>query len=624
MQSFSANAWRGANNAKVSEPLRYTAQRLPELLDPHAHFGRSASFKLDPATALRELISLASAHTSTRGRNPSTGVVLDAVHNTRDLIESEAHLADWFEGEREAALAAMTRCTDLALAKRNGLNPRKWLSRELPSAARGPLLAMRNVLEAAGGYRHRLLAHVESQAVFGIATAPGWRAFDTDLQNLASLLLVEGRSGMSLGKETARVIANAPDSAAALMRLREIWTAEARPFLVAFHLPRVRHPKNLTAFGCRKARARSWEDGRTRKRADERLREFVKGRDSAILTEVHAFDFDQAQTKAFDVAERLADQYGARHRTYTFEVSPEMLLLRTDSGGVMHFRNVTRTPPHPRALLAAPNEALEQSFRYGALARSERSPIVRILHSWIALEALASEPTAPQRPYRFLQTHLAPALSLQAVRHGIAASWQIASRAGRKGPHAARWAEVERWLGIKNSKGRTLDDLNDWTRLLRGRASRDVPKSLPPDASARDAAALFNQLLRDFPPFPRKTVEYWQWMLKKGPRLSNWCAGMELQARTTLNRMYVVRNFSVHKALTKSDGAGQLSHAAHNVVDAVYEFLPPWLEPNRPTWKALDGLRRRSQHVRRAWGANRRATLINAERLTRPGGDGLR
>jgi hypothetical protein len=88
--------------------------------------------------------------------------------------------------------------------------------------------------------------------------------------------------------------------------------------------------------------------------------------------------------------------------------------------------------------------------------------------------------------------------------------------------------------------------------------------------------------------------------------------------------MYVVRNFSVHKALTKADGAGQLSQAAHNVVDAVYEFLPAWLNPKQPTWKALDGIRRRSHHVVKTWGRHRRPALINAERLTRPGGDGLR
>lgn len=624
MQSFSPGAWKGANNEHVSEPLRYMAQRLPELLDPHAHFGRSASFKLDPITALRELLSLTSAYSTTGGRNPSTEVVIDALRNTRDILLAEAHLASWFLPERDAAISALAHCTDFAAAKNKKMTAKNWLQSELPSAARGPLRSLRGVLEDPhNGYRTRLLAQVENLAQQGLPIAPDWRSFDVDLQNLAAIFLAEGRSGEALGEAIARKIARAPDTRQALSSLNDVWSAGRQEFIVAFCLPGVRNPKNLAAFDCRKldhSRA-AWESKR-RPSQDRRLGEFAAGEDRAILTNVQAFDFEQAQTIAFDSAERLADQYGARHRTYSIDVSPDMLLLRVGDGRTKLIEHLPRRQPTPRALLPAPNEALEQSFRYAALARSERSPIVRILHSWIALEALASEPTCPKRPYAFLQSRLPPVLSLQAVRHGIALSWQVASRAGRRGPNATRWEEVERWLGIRG-RDRNLDDLNSWVSLLRGRASRKVPKSLPEAASSREAAALFNELLKDFPPFPQKTVEYWRWMLTRGPRLANWCAAMELQARMTVSRMYVVRNFSVHKALTHSDGAGQLSQAAHNVVDVVYEALPAWLETQKATWKSFDGLRRRSHHVLRSWGRNRRPALINAERLTRPGGDGL-
>ena len=599
------------------------AQRLPELLDPHAHFGRSASFKIDPITALREVVRLSSAYATTGGRNPSTEVLTDAIRNTRDLLVAETRLTQWFPEERAAAIQALAHCTDFALAKTKKQTARNWLKAEVPKAVRGPILTLRNTLEdSENGYRPRLLAHVESQAREGLKMAPDWRAFDVDLQNFAACLLADGRSGLALGKAIARKIARATDTATALKSLHDTWTAAKQSYVVAFCLPGVRQPKSLTAFGCRKMDAsKCWESAQGGK-ANKALKEFAKNRDQIIFTDVQAFDFEQAQTIAFDAAERLADQYGARHRTYVIDVSPEMLLLRVSDGQTRRAEDRPRRNPTPRALLPAPNEALEQSFRYAALSRSERSPIVQILHSWIALEALASEPTTPQRPYRFLQSRLAPVLSLQAVRHGIAASWQIASRAGRRGEDSARWEEIERWLGI-NTRHRTLHDLNDWVALLRGRASRKVPKTLPADAPAQDAAAVFNQILADFPPFPRKTVEYWRWLLSRGPRLVNWCAVMELQAQTTINRMYVVRNFSVHKALTKSDGAGQLSHAGHNMVDAVYEVLPAWLQPRQATWRSFDRLRRRAHHVLRSWGRKKRPALINAERLTRPGGDGL-
>jgi hypothetical protein len=624
MQSFSTEAWRGANNNQLSEPLRYMAQRLPELLDPHAHFGRSASFKLDPVTALQEIIRLASAYATTNGRNPSTEVITDALRNTKDLLTAEAHLANWFAPERTEAIAGLAACTDFAQAKANGQTATSWLRHELPNVARGPLLSLRKALEdPSGGYRHRLLSHIEDRAKAGLSTDSDWRAFDVDLQNLAALLLADGRSGFAMGSLIARKIARAGYTETALAQLRESCVQERQSYVVAFYFPGVKQPKNLAAFGCQRVKQDDIRWGPESPRAaDAALTEFAADRDCTLLTEVEAFDFEQAQTIAFDAAERLADQYGAQHRTYTIDVSPEMLLLRVSDNLTKRMETVPRRVPFPRALLRAPNEALEQSFRYAALSRSERSPIVQILHSWIALEALASEPTTPQRPYRFLQNRLSPILSLQAVRHGIAGSWQVASRAGRRMENSARWQEVERWLGIK-SQHRTLSDLNDWVALLRGPASRKAPTSLSEDAPVADAAAVFNEVVRGFPPFPRRTVEYWQWLLAKGPRLANWCATMEVQARTTINRIYVVRNFSVHKALTKSDGAGQLAHAAHNMVDAVYEVLPAWVQTGKATWRSLDGIRRRAHHVLRSWGRNRRPALINAENLTRPGGDGL-
>ena len=624
MQSFSASAWKAANNESIGEPLRYAAQRLSELLDPRAHYAASASFTLDPLTAVREVVRLAAAHTATGGHSPSMSVMTETVHDVRNVLQEEGNLSSWYPQARSDALSGLSLCTDFSAAKRARIAKREWLRQKLPTAARGPLVTLRNILEdPTSGYRARLLRHVFEKCDSGLPIAPDWRAFDADLRNLTALLLAEGRDGLRIAKSVTDTLGNAGSTASAIHDLKAALATPADRHIVAFCLPGVTEPRNIAAFGCwEPGRPKRWQTQTPRPRADGKLQYWARGKSCVLLTEVEAFDFEHAHTVAFEAAERLSDQYGAEHRAYTFSVSPEMVLLRVRDNRTWTAKDQRRTTKSPRALLRGPNTDFEQSFRYAALARSERAPVVRVLHSWIALESLVSDPSAPGSPYWTLRTRLVPSLALHGVRQGIAGSWHSASRAGRWGSSPQRWDELERWLGVRGTS-RNLPDLNAWVDLLRGSGGQQIPQILAPGAPTSDAVALFNELIEDFPPFPKRTIEYWRWMLKRSPRLANWCASMEIRAAATVTRMYVIRNFTVHTALTQTEGASQLAHAAHNVVDTVYEVLPPWLRPSAATWKAFDRLSRRSSHITREWGRHRLAAKIDAENLTRPVRDGL-
>ena len=278
-----------------------------------------------------------------------------------------------------------------------------------------------------------------------------------------------------------------------------------------------------------------------------------------------------------------------------------------------------------RARLSKPEPRLDQSLRYAALARAERASVVKVLHSWIALETLSRGQGAPLRPYPFLMRHLSSMLAAHAVRQGLAATWHIASRAGRHGWKRGRWRQIEAWLGVVGTH-RRLGDLNRWLDLMRYEvpAGTVAPTYLRRDAPIAEAAAMFDDVVSTtFPPFAQQAIERWRWRLASGSRLSNWCDEIEQRSKSALGRMYSIRNSTVHTALTQARASGQLAHAADNIVDTVYEVLPRWLRANEAVWRALARLERRSNHVRRTWNRHPRAATLNADKLTSPGGDGL-
>jgi hypothetical protein len=628
VQSFEDYAFNAARIRALTEPLRFAAQRFGELLDPNAHFAAAASFTLDPVTALSEFVELARAHDSTEGKNPSHGVMIDAVRRTRAAVAHDPNLASWYPAEYTAVTTALDLAVDWTAAAGSGFSKPSWLVAEASAAARGPIRTMRAALmDPAAGYRPRLVSAVCGTCSQVTLRTAEWLRFDKELQLMAAVALAEGRTGSRLARELGRTIARSRDSATACVRVRSVLEASPEEFFVAFVLRGVRFPKHLAPFGLRAIdpRAPRWLAGHP---SDDdlaltALHASCPG-ETILIATVTAFDFEHAINLAWRRGERLADQYGAEHRVYRISVNDPVLALRRSDHQLSERSNVEQRLHEARPRLRRPDDRLEQSLRYAALARKERAPVVQVLHSWIALETLVRGSGAPTGPYQFLMQTLAPALAVHAVRQSLAATWHIASRAGRRGPDRAKWLQIESWLGVRGQH-RRLPDLNKWVELMRQPppTGLQAPDLLDTDASIDEAAAALAELLPRMVPFAREAVLRWRWRLAVGNRLSNWCDEVHAQAAAALGRMYVMRNSTVHAGLTDSPGSDQLAHAAENIVDTVYEVLPPWLRPSDPAWKAFQRLNRRAGHVHRTWNHLARPALLNAEGLTRPGGDGL-
>lgn len=622
-------AWKAARREDLSEPLRYVAQRLCELLDPHAHFAAAASFTMDPVTATREFLALSRAHGSSAGKNPSHHVMLDGVERTRAALVADQNVDAWFGPLLRPAVFALDRCIDWQAAAAAGIGKKPWLMRETAAAARGAVRDLSSVMaHPLTGYRPRLVDRI--CAICGNPTlgTSAWLRFDRELRLIAAVALTEGRSETRLAHAVARGIASAPDTDQAVDRLRHALESRTAQFVVAFAIEGVRRPKHLRAFGLREVGRRDprWVPGQSLD-ADPALAGFCAAQDNrraVVATEVEAFDFEQAGNVAWQRGERVADQYSAEHRAYRISAAAPMLVMRLGDGDITELKTSGRPVSLAKPRMRRPEPRLEQSLRYAALARSERAPVVQVLHSWIALETLTRGDAAPAGPYQLLMHNLAPALSLHAVRQSLASTWHIASRANRTSRQSGRWMELERWLGIRNQH-RNLPDLSRWVDLMRHEPALGtvVPTPLGDEASLDEAGTLLLEILPGMVPFAREAILRWRWRLAVGNRLSNWCDEIRVQAEAAIGRMYVMRNASVHTAVTEVAGGDQLAHAAKNIVDSVYEVLPPWLEPGKPTWRAFSHLERRAFHVHRTWNNLPMPASLDAENLTRPGGDGM-
>lgn len=629
MQSFASLALSAAQRTDLTEPLRYAVQRFGELLDPNAHFAAAASFTLDPITAAAEFLDLARAHASSGGKNPSRRVMLDGVARTKAAVVQDPHASAWFATECRAAVATLDRAADPTAPQAAGVGRGAWVIQETSVAGRGAVRTLHTRMsDPVRGYRRRLVDRVCTICARPTLTTSEWLKFDAELRLLSAVALAEGRTDARLAKQIATGLARALDSTSAVAHLRSVLGVPSDDYIVALLVDGIRSPQGLRPFGLRhvtSADAR-WHVTQTFVDADPALHAFCTAQypKAVIVAAVTAFDFEHAASLAWQRSERLADQYGAQHRAYAIAVNGPALVLRCADGSISEQRTDSRRLPFARARLSRPDPRLEQSLRYASLARTERAPVVQVLHSWIALETLARGQGLAATPYPFLMDNLAPSLAVHAVRQSLAATWHIASRAGRRSQRSSRWIEVERWLGIQNTH-RNLADLDRWVDLMRHRPPAGTPAPVPlsADASLDEASAVFLEVLPNMIPFAREAILRWRWRLERGNRLSNWCDEVRTQASATLGRMYVMRNATVHTAVTQATGGDQLAHAAKNVVDAVYEVMPPWLTPSQPTWQAFERLARRAEHVHRTWNHRPREALLNAQNLTRPGGDGL-
>jgi hypothetical protein len=390
-------------------------------------------------------------------------------------------------------------------------------------------------------------------------------------------------------------------------------------------------PTGTQEFGCTVVeRPHRWFSGSS-SAANSKLAEFRRNhagepRRAVVVTEVRAFDMHGARARAEERVQALLDQYSARHRVVGFGMGPTVLALRRSDGRTEHLvrRKSAADKAYPRA--SRPIPQLSESFRYASIARNELTPVVQILHRWIALETLAlGAHTAPQgqrgrsvETSEFVIDRVANVVALHMTRQSITATWDVVRSAGRKSTNGDVWMSVERWLHV-NPIGARLTRLDRWIELLVARPGTR-PNELDETAPGHAAAAFVEALLPSFYPFAEQAFLRWRGRLQHADGFCSWLEGNREQTSTALTRMYAMRNASVHTALTQTEGAEQLAIAARNIVDSVLELLPLWIEDaSTPAWESLHEL---SQRYTRLVTENRgdgRAVLRDVDRLTLPG-----
>jgi hypothetical protein len=600
-------------------------QRLLEQQDPDTHLAGSGASRLDPLSAVVEGRRIARAHHA--DGQPTYELARDVlIAVQRTLTDHRADLTAWFGAtftDAEAALAS-------ALSR----GPAQ-LRATAHSLASGKLLALQDVLVAGPMPLRRRLA----DRILSPGSPLNQEDLDAAIDLFGATLVAEGRNGAAFADDLVACVRAAPSHHSASIAIRALVDRPSEEHRVASVLVGTSEPQGIAAFGCVLVDSpQRWPgsfgaDARADSKLADFKRSYAAGNDrSLIVTAVDAFDAYGARDQAEAKVQALIDQYSSRHRVVGFGLAPSSLVLRRSDLRTTRLHRTPRRPVKGKAYTrtAGPLTQTIDAFRYAAIARATEAPVVQVLHRWIALESLArgarDHPSphatgSSMRSFDFVTERVAALVALHAIRQSLTATWAVVRTAARRSTAHTTWAEVERWLGVPVS-GR-LDDLTRWTALLAARPTRP-PAQLRRSTAVGPVAKVLDGQLRSFNPFAEQAFFRWQALLRDRSRFVQWAEDTRERTRVALIRMYAVRNASVHSAVGEVRGAEQLAIAARNILDAVLEVLPNWLEshPARRPSEALNlvALRYRAVIV----GNSSSGTVsIDADRLTLEAGDGI-
>lgn len=610
----------------ISEPLRYLAVRLAELMDPYGHFSLSANARLDPAAALRDLAAVAMGFISNDGTRRET--MQDALARTVGVIKRDRYLPAWFRAQRNAFIQDATRASQppLTITTKTGIvkpqsdsQIKHYVKTETRALLRGSLQTLlRDLQDATGGYQPRLMGEIASAALAPASlTEPAWRKFDEDIADLAGVMLGQGRDGPRFALAIADAFAAAASDQAALDELGAVAVGAPRRYVALFVLHGANAVQGAASFNCAIApRAGAHWPGiadaghASHRQLRQHLLRYTDGhRACGVLIEADALDPEHARAQASTTAEQLLDQIAAEHRVQRFSLNPDVLVCDVAARTTVSLLRRPRGVRTARTLSRAPDPALRESLRYHALAQNETAPVVAVLHSWIALEALAFDAKVTQRKTgrtvfqgagAFLPRHLNSVMRLAAARMLLTSTWHLARARAMGSSAQAEWQELERWLGAQPA--RSYVPLERWKEVLQATPSADPPAVLAPGSTtAADASAWLDLLAPDLGIFADRRVRLARWILGDGSILVNYVVAAGQRAEVHAGRMNWLRNKAVHNALAYTQSARQLSQAAYDISDSVYEVLPRWLPSRSMPWEAFRDIDRHAATVTTQW-----------------------
>lgn len=619
---------RASANKNLSEHVRYLAARWAELLDYKSSAVVSAVLRLDPCLWFEELERTASDYVADDGdRFP---MMLDLLRRSIGFLGSRADIGRWYPSETRDFRSEAKQAQPSPPSAARQIKQAHVLA-QVRKIQSGSLRRLRGVLgDPANGYRSRLFAAIQSEVTAASASPEAWARFDDHLSQLAACMLSEGRTGRALADMTATAIAAAKSDAEAMLGFLSLAQAPKQDFVVGVVLEGAKSVRAPQDYGFFPATA-GFPDSSPAVSAylNRFLKEHGCGTTACgLLIPASAWDAAAARDHALLEAQRLQDQLTAEHRLSRFSLNESTCVFEVSSGTAQVLLADMAVHNQARAMVHVSRGPLARSLRYNALSRTERSPVIAVLHGWIALENLGAEVRVfDQRlqrmvaasPASFVMDHVPSVVLLSAAKNTFTSSWQLFRALGRK-REPGRWQQIEQWIGAK-SDGKNVD-LDKWSSLLTraarlGKSQRTVPNLAVGDHQA-DAAVYLKLLMPSLGPLANRRFDEILDRLSAGTTFAAWTAQSKLLAGLNMSRLRRLRNEAVHKAVIHQEGARHLALAGQAVLDSTYEVAGSWLVTGRQPSKAVELAGRRSIKRVMQWSKNKGPVAVSVSSLSGP------
>lgn len=316
-----------------------------------------------------------------------------------------------------------------------------------------------------------------------------------------------------------------------------------------------------------------------------------------LITDVQAWDGEQARHVALDRAEELVDKINAEHRTSHFGVKRKVMVWPEGDKVAREVFRKSRTLPRTRQMRIADGPSVGRSLRFASRAAGERAGSMQVFFSWIALEYLGRGGTIT--PQNLVAKHAPYAVGLVELRHLLSLVWvQVTSHIEpSRLPYEVRNAikrgdtaltsksnpnhfDMRKLLALVIADGGHTDHLESVAGLTGAEA----------EAAIREWVAVQRQI-SIFAAFRVRSVRD---VLRDDNRFQKHLDEICMDADEILQRMRFVRNQTAHNAGVGSTEHLPLSDAALKVLDSVFEVLPQWKRAPRQAlidisdrWKAV-------------------------------------
>lgn len=340
-----------------------------------------------------------------------------------------------------------------------------------------------------------------------------------------------------------------------------------------------------------------------------------------LITNVQAWDEEQARHVALDRAEALVDTINAEHRTSHFGVKRKVMVWQEGQRTAFESFPKGKTQPTTRQMRLVDGPSVNRSLRFASRAAGERAGSMQVFFAWIALEYLGRG--GNKTPQNLVAEYAPYAVSLVELRHLLTLVWvQVTKHTDPANlPIEVRQA-IKRRTGpvTKKDNANEFDMRKLLALIISDGGHTDHLESIAclskTEAEAAIQAWVGTQATLSM--FAKYQIGQVRGILRNNTRFQQHLEEVRLDADETLQRMRFVRNQTAHNAGVGSTEHLPLSDAALKVLDAVFEVLPQW---KRAPHQALRDISLRWKATRKAVtgrGAASHVSPFNPSALLKP------